>query len=71
MSKRPRLVFDSPSLPFMASPVPVRRQPEAHRCQAPGCREWASYGVREPGVVAMREPCVWFCKDHRPETVSQ
>jgi hypothetical protein len=43
---------------------PRGRLPEDHRCQAPGCTAWASYGLREPGVAQMREPCVWFCREH-------
>ena len=66
MSPR-KIVFDQPGLPLSE---PVRRPPAGHRCQTPGCRSWASFGFREPGIAALRKPVrAWFCSVHRPETV--
>jgi hypothetical protein len=77
MSPR-KIVFDQPNkvvwLAETGGAHSRRRDtspPQDHRCSSPGCTAWASYGLREPGVVALREPCVWWCKDHRPEVVSQ
>jgi hypothetical protein len=69
--KRAPQFFSQPEMPLERPQEPRGRLPEDHRCQAPGCTAWASHGLREPGVVALREPCVWWCKDHRPEIVSQ
>lgn len=66
MSPR-KIVFDQPRLSLSE---PVRPPPAGHRCSAPGCRSWAFYGFREPGIVALRQPVqIWTCSVHRPETL--
>ena len=71
MTRRSRLVFDRPEMPLAASQEPRRRPPQDHRCQAPGCQAWASYGIREPGIAGLRKPVqIWTCAFHRPETRS-
>jgi hypothetical protein len=69
MSKRAPQ-FDFFGMPQERSQEPRGRLPEAHRCQAPGCTAWASYGLRETGIAGLRRECRWFCLAHRPETVS-